>query len=201
MTEILQTLLANLEATTITETIAVVFGILSVWFARKENILVFPTGIISVILYVYICIGAKLYADMGINVFYFVMSVYGWYNWTHKNGETKEREISKTTKKEKVQIFFSLIIFFFILFFTLTNYTDSNVSMIDSITTSIFLVGMWLMALKKVENWTFWIVGDLISIPLYSYKGLVLSSFQFIIFLIIAVMGLIEWRKRINLQE
>jgi nicotinamide mononucleotide transporter len=201
MTEILQTLLNNLEATTITEIIAVVFGILSVWFARKENILVFPTGIISVILYVYICIGAKLYADMGINVFYFVMSVYGWYNWTHKNGETKEREISKTTKREKIQIFFSLIIFFFILFFILTNYTDSNVPIIDSITTSIFLVGMWLMALKKVENWTFWIVGDLISIPLYLYKGLVLSSFQFIVFLILAIMGLIEWKNRIQKEE
>jgi len=201
MTEILQTLLNNLEATTITEIIAVVFGILSVWFARKENILVFPTGIISVILYVYICIGAKLYADMGINVFYFVMSVYGWYNWTHKNGETKEREISKTTKKEKIQILFSLMIFFFILFFILTNYTDSNVPIIDSITTSIFLVGMWLMALKKVENWMFWIVGDLISIPLYLYKGLVLSSFQFIVFLILAIMGLIEWKNRIQKEE
>jgi len=198
MTDILQTFVNNLETTTLTETIAVVFGVLSVWFARKENILVFPTGIISVILYVYICIGAKLYADMGINVFYFVMSAYGWYNWTHQNGSSEERQITRTSKKEKVYIIIALFTFFAILYFTLSNFTDSNVPIIDSITTSIFLIGMWLMALKKVENWTFWIVGDLISIPLYAYKGLILSSFQFTIFLILAIMGLIEWRKRLN---
>ena len=201
MTEIFQTLQTNLANTTAIETIAVVFGVLSVWYARKESILVFPTGIVSVFLYVFICVEAKLYADMGINAFYFIMSVYGWYNWTHQNGKTEEREISRTSKKEKGLIVIALITFFGILYYVLSNYTDSNVPLIDSATTSIFLVGMWLMALKKVENWTFWIVGDLISIPLYSYKGLVLSSFQFIIFLIIAVMGLIEWRKRINLQE
>ena len=198
MTDILQTFVNNLETTTLTETIAVVFGVLSVWFARKENILVFPTGIISVILYVYICIGAKLYADMGINVFYFVMSAYGWYNWTHQNGSSEERQITRTSKKEKVYIIIALFTFFAILYFTLSNFTDSNVPIIDSITTSIFLIGMWLMALKKVENWTFWIVGDLISIPLYAYKGLILSSFQFTIFLILAIMGLIECRKRLN---
>jgi nicotinamide mononucleotide transporter len=198
MTEIFQPLIINLENTTLTETIAVIFGILSVWYARKENILVFPTGIISVILYVYICVGAKLYADMGINAFYFVMSVYGWYNWTHQNGASEEREISRTTKKEKLLIIIALISFFLILYYVLSQHTDSTVPMIDSATTSIFLVGMWLMALKKVENWTFWIVGDLISIPLYAYKGLILSSFQFTIFLILAIMGLIEWRKRLN---
>jgi len=198
MTEIFQTFIINLENTTLTETIAVIFGILSVWYARKENILVFPTGIISVIFYVYICVGAKLYADMGINAFYFVMSVYGWYNWTHQNGTSEEREISRTSKKEKLLIIIALISFFLILYYVLSQHTDSTVPMIDSATTSIFLVGMWLMALKKVENWTFWIVGDLISIPLYAYKGLVLSSFQFTIFLILAIMGLIEWRKRLN---
>ena len=198
MTEIFQTLIINLENTTLTETIAVIFGILSVWYARKENILVFPTGIISVILYVYICVGAKLYADMGINAFYFVMSVYGWYNWTHQNGSSEEREISRTTKKEKLLIIIALISFFLILYYVLSQHTDSTVPIIDSATTSIFLVGMWLMALKKVENWTFWIIGDLISIPLYAYKGLVLSSFQFTILLLLAIMGLIEWRKRIN---
>jgi nicotinamide mononucleotide transporter len=201
MTEIFQTLQTNLANTTAIETIAVIFGILSVWYARKESILVFPTGIVSVFLYVFICIEAKLYADMGINAFYFIMSVYGWYNWTHQNGKAEEREISRTSKKEKGLIVIALISFFGILYYVLSHYTDSNVPLFDSATTSIFLVGMWLMALKKVENWTFWIVGDLISIPLYSYKGLVLSSFQFVIFLIIAVMGLIEWRKRIALQE
>jgi len=198
MTDILHIFLQNLQNSSLIESIAVLFGILSVWFARKENILVFPTGIVSVLLYIFICIDVKLYADMGINAFYFLMSVYGWYNWTHKNGENEEREISRTTKKEKLIIVAALISFFIALFYILSQHTDSNVPIIDSITTSIFLVAMWLMARKKVENWTFWIIGDIISIPLYTYKGLVLTSFQFIIFLILAIMGLIEWRRRIN---
>jgi nicotinamide mononucleotide transporter len=198
MTDIFQIFLQNLQNSSLIESIAVLFGILSVWFARKENILVFPTGIVSVLLYIFICIDVKLYADMGINAFYFLMSVYGWYNWTHKNGKSNEREISRTTKKEKVIIIIALSSFFLILYYILSQHTDSNVPIIDSITTSIFLVAMWLMARKKVENWSFWIIGDLISIPLYTYKGLVLTSFQFIIFLILAILGLIEWRRRIN---
>lgn len=198
MEDLLLTFLNNVQQTTLIEAIAVVFGILSVWYARKESILVFPTGIVSVLLYIYICIGVKLYADMGINVFYFIMSVYGWYIWTHQNGKAEERPISRTTFQEKIISVVALIIFFFILYYTLSQHTDSNVPIIDSVTTSIFLVGMWLMARKKVENWTFWIVGDLISIPLYLSKGLVLTSFQFIIFLILAVMGLIQWRRKIN---
>jgi len=201
MTDIFQIFLQNLQNTSLIEAIAVFFGILSVWFARKENILVFPTGIISVLLYVYICVSVKLYADMGINVFYFAMSVYGWYNWTHQNGKVEEREISRTGKTEKIIIVIALASFFLILFYVLTHFTDSNVPVVDSITTSIFLVGMWLMAKKKVENWTFWIVGDLISIPLYTYKGLILTSFQFIIFLILAILGLLEWRKRLNNEK
>jgi len=196
MNDIFQSFLQQLEATTLIETIAVTFGILSVWFARKESILVFPTGIISVVLYIIICVDVKLYADMGINAFYFIMSVYGWYNWTHQSGKNEERLISYTTNKEKMIIAIALIAFFFILYYTLTHFTDSNVPVIDSVTTSIFLVGMWLMAQKKVENWTFWIIGDAISIPLYIYKGLILSSFQFFIFLILAILGLIEWRNR-----
>lgn len=198
MADLFNIILSNIQETSLIEVIAVFFGILSVWFARKENILVFPTGIISVLLYVYICVSVKLYADMGINAFYFIMSVYGWYNWTHQNGKIEERSISRTTKKEKSMVAIALVIFFAILYYVLSKHTDSNVPIVDSLTTSIFLIAMWLMALKKVENWTFWIIGNLISIPLYISKDLMLTSFQFVIFLILAIMGLIEWRKRIN---
>ena len=198
MTEMYQALITNLENTSLIEFLAVVFGILSVWYARKEDILVFPTGMISVVLYIYICIGAKLYADMGINAFYFITSAYGWYTWTHQDGKTEQREISRTTKQEKIVIAFGLLSFYFSLHYILTHFTDSNVPVIDSITTSIFLIGMWLMARKKIENWSFWIIGDLISIPLYAYKGLVLTSIQFSLFLVLAIMGYTEWRKRIK---
>ncbi|MEA3504030.1 MAG: nicotinamide riboside transporter PnuC [Bacteroidota bacterium] len=182
--------------TTLSEAIAVAFGLASVWYAKKENILVFPTGIVSVLIYIYICFNYKLYADMVINIFYFVMSVYGWYMWTHKNNVKAEREITFCTTKQHIINGFALVVSYAIMYYMLSNYTDSDVPMIDSLTTSIFIVGMYLMALKKIENWIYWIVADFISVPLYLYKGLVLSSFQFAVFLVIAVLGYIEWKQR-----
>jgi len=198
MHNIIDLLIQNIQQTTIIEVIAVIFGLLSVIYSRKQNILVFPTGIISVLIYVYICQKFGLYADMGINFFYFIMSIYGWYNWTHQKGEIKDRPITKTNKTEKIYLSILGIVFFIIIRFILINYTDSTVPNIDAITTSIFLIGMWLMSLKKLENWTLWIIGDIISIPLYAYKGLVLTSLQYSIFLIIAIMGYITWRNAIN---
>ncbi len=186
----------NILDTTILEIIAVFFGLLSVWYARKEDIKVYPTGIISVVIYVYICVGVKLYADMGINFVYFVMSVYGWYAWTRKDQSKELIKITYCTKKEH-WISLGMFLFFFItLVYILSNFTDSTVPYLDSFTTSIFIVGMWLMAIKKIENWIYWIIGDVISIPLYFYKGLVLTSFQFTVFLILAIMAYIEWKKR-----
>lgn len=198
MTEIL---LTNIQNTSLIEVIAVIFGLLSVWYARKEKILVFPTGIISVLLYVYICLQYGLYADMGINAFYFAMSVFGWYNWTHQDGDTKKREISKISSKMKIVLLLLFILFFVVIRFVLINYTDSVVPNIDSLNTAIFLIAMWLMALKKLENWVLWIIGDLISIPLYIYKGLVLTSFQYLVFLILAIMGYITWLKIIKQEK
>ncbi len=191
----------NILSSTWLEAVAVFFGLLSVWFAKKENILVYPTGIISVLIYVYICLFAGLYADMGINGFYFVMSVFGWYKWTQKDKGNKFIPISKNTAWQHLLSIVVAIVFFFVLRYVLTNFTDSTVPNLDSLTTSIFLVGMWLMALKKIENWIFWIVGDVISIPLYFHKGLLLTSFQFTVFLIIAVLGYMEWQKKLKLQS
>ena len=188
----------NLINTTWLEAIAVLFGLLSVWFAKKENILVYPTGIISVLIYVYICFFAGLYADMGINGFYFIMSVYGWYKWTRKDTADHFIPITKNSAKQHIIGVVGVIVFFFIFQFVLTNYTDSTVPNWDSATTAIFIVGMWLMALKKIENWIFWIIGDLISIPLYFHKGLMLTSFQFTVFLLIAILGYLEWRKKLT---
>ena len=188
----------NILNTSVLEIIAVFFGLLSVWYAKKADIKVYPTGIISVVIYVYICVGVKLYADMGINFVYFVMSIYGWYAWTKKDKKEKILPISFCTKKEYFINFMMFAFFLITLIYVLTNYTDSNVPYWDSLTTAIFLVGMWLMARKKVENWILWIIGDIISIPLYFYKGLVLTSFQFTIFLIIAVLGYIEWKRKVK---
>ena len=185
------------------EMTAVIFGLLSVWFAKKANILVYPTGIISVLVYVYICLNAQLYADMGINVFYFLMSIYGWYMWIRKVDETNERPITFASRKDHIISIIMFVVMIGVIFSLLKYfkadddlYWATKVPYIDTFTTSIFFVGMWLMAMKKVENWIYWIVGDLISIPLYFSKGLQLTSLQFFVFLIIAVLGYIEWKKK-----
>ena len=136
----------NILQSTWLEAIAVFFGLLSVWFAKKENILVYPTGIISVLIYVYICLNVKLYADMGINAFYFIMSVYGWYKWSRKDENRKVRQISRANKMEWIIALAGTVLLFFIINYFLKNYTDSNVPLWDALTTSIFIIGMWLMA-------------------------------------------------------
>ena len=191
----------NILETTVLEIVAVVFGLLSVWYAKRENILVYPTGIISVLIYVYICFFAKLYADMGINFFYFIMSVYGWIMWTKKGDQKKVLQISSCSRSEHLINVIAFIVLFAILSFTLKNYTDSDVPYWDSLTTAIFIIAMYLMARKKLENWTAWIIGDIISIPLYFYKGLIFTSFQFSVFLILAILGYFEWREKLRMIE
>ena len=201
MDSLINLLIENIQQTTVIEVIAVFFGLLSVIYSRKQNILVFPTGIISVFIYVYICQKYGLYADMGINFFYLIMSIYGWYNWTHQNGEIKTRLVTRTNIIEKIYLSALIIIFFIVIRYILINHTDSTVPNIDAITTSIFLIGMWLMSLKKVENWILWIIGDIISVPLYAYKGLILTSAQYSIFLVIAIMGYISWKKSMENEK
>lgn len=196
--DIFTTFYQNIMATTPLEFVAVFFGLLSVWFARNENLLVYPSGLINVGLYVYICFVAKLYADMGINVFYFVMSIYGWYNWGRKDENKKHIPITYCDVKQHILCLLLFSFSFGILFFLLKMYTDSTVPLLDSLTTAIFIVGMWLQTLKKIENWVYWIVGDILVIPLFFYKNLALTSVQFMVFLVIAISGYIEWRKKIK---
>jgi nicotinamide mononucleotide transporter len=188
----------NLLHTTWLEAIAVVFGLLSVWYAKKANILVYPTGIVSVLIYVYICFYAGLYADMGINFFYFIVSIFGWYKWTRKNELAQVLPISRCSTAGHIWGIIFTAVLFLILQYVLRKFTDSTVPYWDSFTTAIFIVGMALMALKKIENWIYWIIGNLVSIPLYFHKDLVLTSFQYFVFLILAVMGYLAWREKLK---
>lgn len=179
------------------EIIAVLFGLVSVIFATKNNILVFPTGIISTIIFVYLLNKWGLIGDLLINGYYTTMSVYGWYIWTRKTDDKSELPISKVTTRE---IYYGILIFLITIAFVVVVYkyfdkfTDWT-NYVDTFTTGIFFVGMWLMAKRKIENWILWIVGDMISVPLYFYKGYTLTSIQFAIFTIIAIYGYIEWKK------
>jgi len=182
------------------EIIGVFFGLLSVIYSKRENILVFPTGIIGTGIFVYILLVYGLLGDMMINGYYFFMSIFGWYVWTRKVDETHFIPITKITSKEKkwsvllfiaTLIFVSLVYAIFDKFNTWTAYTDI-------VTTAIFFVGMWLMAKKKLENWVYWIIGNIITVPLYMYKGLIFSSLQYLLFTVIAIYGYKTWKKNLN---
>ena len=198
LSTIISTLHDNILHTSYIEIVAVFFGLLSVWYARNEKVLLYPTGIINVCLYIYICIIAKLYADMGINVFYLIMSIYGWYYWTRKDEQQHVVPITKCSLTETILNIIATLCFFGIIYFILKKYTDSTVPVLDSFTTAIFIIGMWLQARKKIENWIYWIVGDTLVIPLFAYKGYVFTGVQFAVFLGLAVSGYIEWKKKLN---
>lgn len=182
------------------EIIAVVFGVSSVWFSKENKIWVFPTGIISTSIFVYLLYKWGLIGDMLINAYYFAMSIYGWYIWTRKIDKDKYTPISFTTTKEKYVsvLLFVLTLGVVYIIYQLFDKWTSWTAYVDTFTTALFFVGMWLMAKRKIENWLFWIIGDLISVPLYFYKGLTFTSMQYIGFTVLAVFGYLAWKKTIN---
>ena len=211
------------------EFIAALFGVLSVLYARKENILVFPTGIISTAIYVYLLSQWSLYGDLIINIYYTLMSIYGWYMW-HKVIDDKQSHIpiSWTNAVDKLKAFgiFVFTSVFVIVVYRYYNVMPNNLGFsesvdyawqhltsgnleefrmatpyLDTFTTGVFFSAMWLMANKKIENWTLWIAGDIVSIPLYFVKGYGFTGIQYAIFLIIAVMAYFAWRKAIENQK
>lgn len=197
-----QLLYQNILDSTWMEIVAASLGVISVWYAKKANILVYPTGIVSVLLYVYICFNAQLYADMGINAYYFIFSIYGWIMWSRKNEDEEELPVTYSNRKTWLISIGVFIISIFIIWGLLrifkandVVYWSTFVPYTDTFTTAVAILGMWLMAIKKVENWLFWIAADVVSVPLYLYKHLVFTSFQYLVFLIIAVLGYYEWRK------
>ena len=184
----------------ILEIIGVILGLLSVVYAKKNNVLVYPTGMVSTAIFVYLLFKWSLLGDMIINAYYFIMSAYGYYYWSQKKGAIYIHQVDFINAKERK---ISLFLFFLSLFFVYCLYQvfdrwNDWTAYIDTLTTAIFFVGMWLMARRKIENWIFWIVGDLISIPLYFYKGLTLTSLQYLIFTIIAIFGYLAWKKILN---
>lgn len=180
------------------EVLAVGFGIASVVYAKQEKIAVYPTGIISTSIYVYICLVYQLYGDTIINLYYTAMSIYGWILWS-KMGDD-HLEISRSNRKDWVKagaIFIStavLVVMVYLYFNRFNRFTDYT----DTLTTGIFFAAMWLMANKKIEHWWLWIIGNTLSIPLYFLKGLGLTGLQYIIFLILAIQGFNAWKKMIQ---
>ncbi len=218
------------DATTlniILEFLAAFFGILSVFYAKKENIFVFPTGIVSTALYVYLLSQWNLYGDLIINIYYTIMSIYGWYMWRKiVDGTDHHIPISRTNFIDKLKtlgIFIFTSIFVIVVYryyevmpnlgfkdsvsyafdkLTAGNLQDFRTATpyLDTFTTGAAFAAMWLMANKKLENWTFWIAVNIVSVPLYFVKGYGFTGIQYFIFLILAVFGYWEWKKKISIN-
>ena len=182
------------------EAIVFVFGILSVYYAKKENILVYPTGIIATIITVYLLYKAAYFADMTLNIYFSVMSIYGWINWSKVRENEHVYQISRTNTSQKIigvlLFFLTIVVTYFVYHLFDKEILPENY--IDIATSGIFFTGMWYMALKKIENWVLWIIGDLIAVPLYAYRGLGILALQYVIFTILAILAYIEWRKILN---
>ena len=185
------------------EFIAFVFGILSVWFAKKANIWVYPTGIICTVITVYLLYINQYFGDMMMNFYYSIMSIYGWWNWSRKKGDKYIVPISRTNKREKqigvIMFVGTMIVTYFV--YKGFGYTLEIPNYIDIVTSGIFFTAMWYMANKKLENWILWIIADIITIPLYAYRGLGMLSVQYIIFTILAIQGYIEWKNNLNKNQ
>ena len=179
------------------EITGVLFGLLSVWYAKKNNIWVYPTGMISTSIFVYLLFKWALLGDMIINAYYFIMSAYGWYYWSKRQEQVVVHPITSTTQKEfktALLLFVASLLFVIWIYQVFDKWKDWT-AYVDTLTTAIFFVGMGLMARRKIEHWLFWILGDIISIPLYFYKGLTLTSLQYVIFTLIAMYGYRSWKK------
>jgi nicotinamide mononucleotide transporter len=197
-----QTLLTNIKDSKWQEHISTVMQVISVWYARKNNVLVYPSGIIGVILaaYVYLfMVSPPLYADGVLNIYYLTMSIYGWYNWTRKGREALPvYPISWCNRNERIN---GILLFAFswaALYFTLHLLTNSNTPILDSLVSASAITAMWWMAKRKIENWIAWIISNIVAIPLNFYKGLMLFTLMYVLFLLLAWWGLTDWKKMLR---
>jgi len=201
MQEIFQQFVEGMKGTSLLEYIAVFTGIASVWYSKKENILVYPVGLVNTIIYIYLSVKGHLFGEASVNFYYTVMSVYGWILWAKKDQQQHHVVIITTSNaKEWIQQLLFFLVFYVVIYYALTYIKNSfaplAIPWADAFASAAAYTGMWLMAKKKVESWIWWIVTNSASIPLYFVKGFVFTSVYYLILLVMAVAGLIEWKNR-----
>lgn len=203
MHDFIQKFIVQFHQTSLLEYIAVVTGIASVFFSKKENILVYPVGLINTIIYVYISIEGSLFGEASVNFYYTVMSIYGWILWARRNQQHEiVLHITNSSFNDWIRQLLFFAFFYASIFFALTwaknAFYANTIPALDSFASATAFTGMWLMAKKKVESWYWWIATNITSIPLYFIKGYALTSVYYLVLLVLAVVGLIEWRQRAN---
>ena len=190
-----------MQQTTWLEYIAVFAGIASVWFSRKENILVYPVGLINTVVYIYLSFKYHLPGEASVNFYYTVMNLYGWYIWLKKDPR-QEKVLHITYSDQRMWLYqflffgFFYVAIYFALMYLKQQFFEGAIPWADAFASSTAFTGMWLMTRKKVESWYWWIATNIASIPLYFVKGLVFTSVYYVVLLIMAVFGLLEWRNR-----
>lgn len=201
MHDFFQNFISQVRQTSLIEYIAVVSGIASVFYSKKENILVYPVGLVSTIIYIFISIEGSLFGEASVNFYYTVMSIYGWILWARKDQQNKIiLHITHSSFKEWIQQLLFFAFFYITIFFSLTwaktAFYANTIPALDSFASATAFTGMWLMAKKKVESWYWWIATNITSVPLYFIKGYALTSVFYTILLVLAVFGLMEWQQR-----
>ena len=204
--QVLREFISGMKETGFMEYIAVFAGIISVWYSRKENILVYPTGLINTIIYIWLSFKGGLLGEASVNFYYTVMSIYGWILWTKKDQQQHTiLKITSATKREWVQHLLFFAAFYIAIFFALTwlkkDFAPGAIPWADAFASATAYTGMWLMAKKKVESWYWWIATNISSIPLYFVKHYVFTSVYYLILLIMAIFGLIEWIRRAKKEK
>ena len=184
------------------ELLGSIFGLLYILFSIKQNIWCWPIGFITSALYIYVFFVSKFYADMGLQVYYLVISLYGWYHWMFgaKNKKQDDLKITKTGLRVGIILFLTNAVTFIFIAYILVNFTDSEIPYWDAFTTSASFVATWMLARKMIEHWIIWIIVDLVSLGLYIYKGLYPTVILFAVYTILALLGYLEWKKAIKKQ-
>jgi nicotinamide mononucleotide transporter len=191
---------ANMPIDKILEYIGVISGIASVWFSKKENTLVYPVGLVNTILYIYISLKGNLIGEASVNLYYTVVSIYGWILWTRKDKKHQViLHITHSSTKEWMQhilFFLSFYVALFLVLSFLKKDFPGAIPWADSFASATAYTGMWLMAKKKVESWYWWIATNIASIPLYFVKGYSVTSVYYMVLLVLAFFGLSEWKQK-----
>lgn len=193
--EYLRLFVEQIKATSYLEWFAVSFGVTEVLLAKRNNILLYPAGIIGILLGIYLKLNAKLYAETLLSMYYLVMSFYGWVIWSKRKAKNQVLPVSWMTKQEYKIAFAIAIGGYFVLYYALVNFTNSDVPILDAFVSSTAWAGMWLLARRKIENWIFLNVSNIVAIPLLWHKDLVLFSLLTLFLFIVAIFGYIDWKK------